>query len=278
MSGQRMQRRFPERQAAARREAALEVRHLNVAGHAGAVFGARDISFRVAAGEIVGLAGLLGSGRSEILHGIYGRVPATGTILVDGQAVDVTSPRDARDAGIALLTEDRKRDGLIFNLPVGSNITIGNLQALSRGGVVQADQERSAVRGAMQALKVKAASAQSSVAHLSGGNQQKLLFARVLMRSPRVLLLDEPTKGVDASTRAEIYRLIVELADKGVALVVVASELEEIIGLADRCLTIADGQIVDEFRRGEGGEERVLRAVAAAQSRTHAMARKVAGP
>jgi ABC-type sugar transport system ATPase subunit len=93
-----------------------------------------------------------------------------------------------------------------------------------------------------------------------------------------VLLLDEPTKGVDASTRAEIYRLIVELADKGVALVVVASELEEIIGLADRCLTIADGQIVDEFRRGEGGEERVLRAVAAAQSRTHAMARKVAGP
>ena len=277
MSGQRMQRRFPERQAAARSETALEVRHLTVAGHAGAVFGASDISFRVAAGEIVGLAGLLGSGRSEILHGIYGRVPATGEILVDGRAVEVTSPRDARDAGIALLTEDRKRDGLIFNLPVGSNITIGNLQALSRGGIVQADLERSAVREAMQALKVKAASAQSSVAHLSGGNQQKLLFARVLMRSPRVLLLDEPTKGVDASTRAEIYRLIVELADKGVALVVVASELEEIIGLADRCLTIADGQIVDEFRRGEGGEERVLRAVAAAQSRTHAMARKAAG-
>jgi ribose transport system ATP-binding protein/D-xylose transport system ATP-binding protein len=122
----------------------------------------------------------------------------------------------------------------------------------------------------MRELKVKASSPQASVAHLSGGNQQKLLFARVLMRAPKVLLLDEPTKGVDASTRAEIYRLIVDLADQGVALVVVASELEEVIGLADRVLTVADGSIVDEFRRGEGSEERVLRAVAAAQAQRHA--------
>jgi ribose transport system ATP-binding protein/D-xylose transport system ATP-binding protein len=104
------------------------------------------------------------------------------------------------------------------------------------------------------------------VAHLSGGNQQKLLFARVLMRAPRVLLLDEPTKGVDAGTRHEIYRLIVDLAEKGVALLVVASELEEVIGLCDRCLVVADGRIVDGFARGEGSEERVLRAVAAAQA------------
>jgi ribose transport system ATP-binding protein len=278
MSGRRMQRRFPDRASAPGSRIALEVRNLTVAGHAGAIFGARDVSFNVAAGEIVGLAGLLGSGRSEILHGIFGRVPSTGEVLVDGQTVSIQSPKDARAAGIALLTEDRKRDGLIFNLPVGSNITIGNLQALSRGGIMRADLERSAVRDAMRALKVKAASAQSSVAHLSGGNQQKLLFARVLMRAPRVLLLDEPTKGVDASTRAEIYRLVVELADKGVALVVVASELEEVLGLADRCLTIADGQIVDEFRRGEGGEDRILRAVAAAQSRTHTQTRQAAGP
>jgi ABC-type sugar transport system ATPase subunit len=278
MSGRRMQRRFPDRASAPLSRIALEVRNLTVAGHAGAIFGAKDVSFKVAAGEIVGLAGLLGSGRSEILHGIFGRVPSTGEVLVDGQTVRVQSPKDARTAGIALLTEDRKRDGLIFNLPVGSNITIGNLQALSRGGIMRADLERSAVRDAMRELKVKAASAQSSVAHLSGGNQQKLLFARVLMRAPRVLLLDEPTKGVDASTRADIYRLVVELADKGVALVVVASELEEVLGLADRCLTIADGQIVDEFRRGEGGEDRILRAVAAAQSRTHARTRLAAGP
>ena len=270
MSGQRMQRRFPDRQGVTGTRQMLELRSLTVAGHPGAIFGARDISFRIAAGEIVGLAGLLGSGRSEILHGIYGRVPSTGVVLVDGHPVKIRSPKDARAAGIALLTEDRKRDGLLFNLPVGANITIGNLENLSRYGVLRADRERRAVRDAMRDLNVKAASAQSSVAHLSGGNQQKLLLARVLTRSPRVLLLDEPTKGVDATTRAEIYRLVVALADKGVALLVVASELDEIIGLCDRCLTIADGRIVDEFRRGEGGEDRVLRAVASAQARTRA--------
>ena len=267
MSGQRLQRQFPEHRMPAGSPVVLEVRNLGVAGHSGAMRGAQDVSFSVAAGEIVGLAGLLGSGRSEILHGIYGRVPASGEVRIDGKTIATQSPRDARNAGIALLTEDRKRDGLLFNLPVGANITIGNLDPLSRRGLVRGDRERSAIRDAMRALNVKAASPQGSIAHLSGGNQQKLLFARVLMRAPRVLLLDEPTKGVDAGTRHEIYRLIVELAEKGVALVIVASELEEVIGLCDRCLTIADGRIVDEFLRGEGGEDRVLRAVSAAQAR-----------
>lgn len=246
----------------------LEVENLSVEGRPGAIYGARNISFSVAAGEIVGLAGLLGSGRSEILHGIYGREPATGVIRVDGREVSISSPRDARAAGIALLTEDRKRDGLLFNLPVGANITIGNLAPLAFRGLVQGDRERSAIRDAMRQLNVKASSPQGSVAHLSGGNQQKLLFARVLMRAPRVLLLDEPTKGVDAATRHEIYKLIVDLADKGVALVVVASELDEVLGLCDRCLTVADGRIVDAFARGEGDEERVLRAIATAQAET----------
>jgi ribose transport system ATP-binding protein len=266
MSGQRLQKLFPSHTAPMEVRPVLTVEHLNVAGKPGAIYGARDISFSVAAGEIVGLAGLLGSGRSEVLHGIYGRVHAEGIVKVDGQPVTIHSPRDARDAGIALLTEDRKRDGLLFNLPVGANITIGNLEPLSSGGLVSGDREKSAILQAMRQLNVKAASPLGSVAHLSGGNQQKLLFARVLMRAPKVLLLDEPTKGVDAATRHEIYRLVVELADKGVALIIVASELDEVIGLCDRCLTIADGRIVDEFARGEGGEDRVLRAIAVAQS------------
>jgi ribose transport system ATP-binding protein len=268
MSGQRLQKLFPAHEAPVGARPMLEVERLNVAGKPGAIYGARDVSFSVASGEIVGLAGLLGSGRSEILHGIFGRVPAEGTVKVAGQPVAIRSPRDARDAGIALLTEDRKRDGLLFNLPVGANITIGNLDPLSARGMVRGDRERSAILEAMRQLNVKASSPQASVAHLSGGNQQKLLFARVLMRAPKVLLLDEPTKGVDAATRQEIYRLVVELADKGVALVVVSSELEEVLGLCDRCLTIADGRIVDAFKRGEGGEDRVLRAVAAAQAET----------
>jgi len=268
MSGQRLQKLFPAHEAPVGARPMLTVEHLNVAGKPGAIYGARDVSFSVAAGEIVGLAGLLGSGRSEILHGIFGRVTADGTVRVDGQPIAIRSPRDARDAGIALLTEDRKRDGLLFNLAVGANITIGNLDPLSARGMVRGDRERSAILEAMRQLNVKASSPQASVAHLSGGNQQKLLFARVLMRAPKVLLLDEPTKGVDAATRQEIYRLVVELANKGVALVVVSSELEEVLGLCDRCLTIADGRLVDEFRRGEGGEDRVLRAVAAAQAET----------
>jgi ribose transport system ATP-binding protein len=275
MSGQRLQRLFPEHTAPAGASPVLEVRHLDVAGHTGALHGAHDISFSIAAGEIVGLAGLLGSGRSEILHGIYGRVPAAGEIRVAGQPVSIRSPRDARAAGIALLTEDRKRDGLLFNLPVGANITIGNLAPLSQHGMVRGALERSSILDAMRALNVKASSPQVAVTHLSGGNQQKLLFARVLMRAPKVLLLDEPTKGVDAATRHEIYRLVVGLADRGVALLIVASELEELIGLCDRCLIIADGRLVDEFQRGEGGEDRVLRSVSAAQAERHAMAPQV---
>ncbi len=268
MSGQRLQKLFPAHETPIAARPMLQVENLSVEGKAGAIHGARNVSFSVAAGEIVGLAGLLGSGRSEILHGIYGREASTGTIKVDGQPVSIRSPRDARDAGIALLTEDRKRDGLLFNLPVGANITIGNLDPLAPSGLVRGDRERTAIRDAMRQLNVKAASPQGSVAHLSGGNQQKLLFARVLMRAPRVLLLDEPTKGVDAATRHEIYKLVVDLANKGVALVIVASELDEVLGLADRCLTIADGRVVDEFKRGEGDEDRVLRAVAAAQAET----------
>ncbi len=266
MSGQRLSRLYPEHAAPKDAPVALEVRKLSVAGQFGANRGASDISFNLRAGEIVGLAGLLGSGRTEILHAIYGRTPFTGEVLVEGRPVAIRTPADARRAGIALLTEDRKRDGLLFNLAAGANITIGNLGPLSRNGVVSGERERSAILDGMRALNVKASSPQASVAHLSGGNQQKLLFARVLMRAPRILLLDEPTKGVDAGTRHEIYRLIVDLAEKGVALLVVASELEEVIGLCDRCLVIADGRLVDEFARGNASEERVLRSVAAAQA------------
>jgi len=266
MSGQRLQKLFPEHTCPVNTKTVLEVEHLCVKGSSGAVHGARDISFSLAAGEILGLAGLLGSGRSEILHGIYGREPATGTLRIDGQPVTIRAPRDALDLGIALLTEDRKRDGLLFNLPIGANITIGNLSTLATAGFVSRQRERNAIVQAMRQLSVKAASAQAFAAQLSGGNQQKLLFARVLRRAPRVLLLDEPTKGVDAATRHEIYKLVVDLANQGVALVLVSSELDEVLGLADRCLTISDGRIIDEFRRGEGGEDRILRAVAAAQT------------
>ena len=266
MSGQKLQRLYPDHTAPpATATPVLSVRGLSVVGRFGVNRGVTDVSFDLRAGEILGLAGLLGSGRTEILHAIYGRIPSSGTVTTPASASSVRSTRDARHAGIALLTEDRKRDGLLFNLPVGSNITIGNLDRFAGRGLIKRRVERSAILEGMRALNVKSPSPQAGVAHLSGGNQQKLLFARVLMNRPKVLLLDEPTKGVDAATRHEIYRLMVGLADQGVGLVVVASELEEVVGISDRCLVVADGRIVDEFNRGEGGESRVLRAIADAQ-------------
>ena len=192
--------------------------------------------------------------------------PPQGEIRVDGRPVAIRSPRDARRAGIALLTEDRKRDGLLFNLPVGANITIGNLAGLSRSGVVSGERERSAVLAAMRALNVKAASPQASVAHLSGGNQQKLLFARVLMRAPArpaARRADQgrrrldPRRDLPPGRRARRQgggagrrRLRARGGDRPLR----------------PLLVVSDGRLVDEFRRGEGGEERVLRAVSAAQA------------
>jgi len=221
---------------------------------------AAPMDFEVRAGEIVGIAGLLGSGRSEILGAIYGSLPHAGQISMAGKLLRGHSPAAARMLGIELLTEDRKHEGLFFNLPAGQNVTIGNLGTITRRGVIDKGREMQVALERMRALNVKASSPFAAVAHLSGGNQQKLLFARALLSKPRLLLLDEPTKGVDAATRQEIYRLLGELADAGVALIIASSELEELIGLADRCLVVAHGRIVDSFARGEGGEERVLRA------------------
>jgi ABC-type sugar transport system ATPase subunit len=267
VSGRRVQRQFPEHDPpVATAPPRLSVEELSVPAAWNVPHAVHGVSFTVRAGEILGIAGLLGSGRTELLSAIYGRFPCRGHIRVDGEAVTIRSTRDARHAGIALLTEDRKRDGLLYNLSARGNITIGNLDAFASAGVLHTDRERTGARQAMRALAIRASSTEASVTHLSGGNQQKLLMARVLMNRPKVLLLDEPTKGVDVVTRQEIYRLVVDLAHGGIAVIVVSSELEEVIGLADRTVVISDGRIVDEFLRGAGGEDRVLRSIAAAET------------
>ncbi len=260
MSGQKARALYPQRSAPPKREPVLIVDGLSMPRRFGVNRSLTEVSFSVQPGEILGLAGLLGSGRSEILGALYGSLAHSGTVRVAGSAARIHSPAAARALGIELVTEDRKHTGLLFNLPAGQNVTIGNLAAVTRGGVIDKARETTVALERMRALNVKAQSPAASVAHLSGGNQQKLLFARALLGKPRILLLDEPTKGVDAATRQEIYRLMCELADAGVALIVASSELEEVIGLADRCLVVAGGRIVDTFMRGEGGDERVLRA------------------
>ncbi|MDW5593579.1 sugar ABC transporter ATP-binding protein [Conexibacter stalactiti] len=264
MVGREVDHLYPTRSSRHGEQETLRLDHVSVPHPTRPRDVLRDVSFTARRGEIVGIAGVVGAGRTELLSAIYGALPHTGTIAVEGEPQRLKSPADARRAGISMLTEDRKGTGLLFNFALRENITAGNLSGLSRGGWVDRSGEQQAALGFIRSLRIKAPSPSSDVAHLSGGNQQKILLARVLMNAPKIMLLDEPTKGVDVETRQEIYRLILDLADRGVTLLVVSSEIAELVGLCDRCLVLADGAIVDEFRRGEGSEARVIEATTTA--------------
>jgi ribose transport system ATP-binding protein/D-xylose transport system ATP-binding protein len=264
MVGREVDHLYPTRSGSHGDDEVLALEHVSVPHPTRPRDVLRDVSFSARRGEIVGIAGVVGAGRTELLSAIYGALPHRGTITVEGRAVKLRSPADARRAGIAMLTEDRKGTGLLFNFALRENVTAGNLGGLRRMGFVDRRGEQRAAAGFMQSLRIKAPSAGADVAHLSGGNQQKILLARVLMNAPRIMLLDEPTKGVDVETRQEIYRLVLDLADRGVTLLVVSSEIAELVGLCDRCVVLADGAIVDEFRRGEGSEARVIEATTTA--------------
>jgi simple sugar transport system ATP-binding protein/ribose transport system ATP-binding protein len=208
-----------------------------------------DVSFSIHQGEIVGLAGLVGSGRTELARAIAGADPLdAGWIFVDGQECKIRTPRDAIDAGIAFLPESRKKDGLFMELSLAANTTFTHTETVSRRGFMRPLEERRKARALLQALSVVPPSPAVKANSLSGGNQQKVLFARWLFKQPRVLLLDEPTRGVDVGARAAIHRLINDLAREGAAILMISSELEEVLGLAHRVLVIRRGAIVREFQ------------------------------
>jgi ABC-type sugar transport system ATPase subunit len=209
----------------------------------------RDISLQIRAGEIVGLAGLVGSGRSELARAIAGADPIDrGTIAVDGTPRHIRSPADAMAAGMAFLPESRTDDGLFIDLSLAANTTMADLRAVaSPVGVLRRTVERSKTRTLLDSLSVEPPNPSAKVANLSGGNQQKVLFARWLFRNPRVLILDEPTRGVDVAARAAIHRLINNLASAGTAVLMISSEIEEVLGLAHRVLVMRRGSITREF-------------------------------
>ena len=267
MAGRTIKDLFPGRTQTSR-EVIMSVRDLSVAATTGGTARVHQASFDLHRGEILGIAGLLGSGRSELLSGLYGARPRGGTLTVDGTTVKGGHPRFARAAGIAMVTEERKREGLLFNLSVLRNITIGSLGSVSHGGLLSGSAERRISRTTITDFEIKTSGLGSSVDHLSGGNQQKLLIGRALLAAPRVVLLDEPTKGVDIGTRQQIYRLVGTLADQGISVIVVSSEFDELLGLCDRFLVLAEGRLVDEFAKGDGDETRVLAAIAGADDTT----------
>ena len=220
----------------------------------------QDINLSIRAGEVLGVAGLVGSGRSEVALGIFGLDPnISGRVLVDGQTANPRSPRAAMKAGIGLVSEDRKGQGLVLGMECGENITLSSLDRLSRGGVIRRSQENGIVAEFFGKLRIKASSPHEAAQTLSGGNQQKLVLAKWLARGSRVLILDEPTRGVDIGAKVEIHRLIAELAAAGQAILMISSELPEVLNLSTRVIVMRDGRLVGELDRSEATAERVLK-------------------
>ena len=219
-----------------------------------------DVSFSVRAGEIVGLAGLVGSGRTEVARSIFGAdLYDRGEILIDGQPVTIRSPRDAIQQGIGLVPEDRKLQGLVLSLAVRENITLPSLGSLVRFGFVEQGKEQSVARRFVEALRIRTPSLEQKVLNLSGGNQQKVVIAKWLALRPKVLILDEPTRGIDIGAKAEVHHLIAELASQGVAVLMISSELPEILGMSDRILVMREGHIVADIDRADATEESIMR-------------------
>jgi ribose transport system ATP-binding protein len=208
-----------------------------------------DCSFEACAGEVLGIAGLVGSGRTELARLIYGADHRTsGSVSLDGRDLSLNGPRAALEAGIAYLTEDRKGLGLFLDMSINENINIGVISEDARsGGFLDFAKAKKRADAAVSSLSIRTKSTAINVGALSGGNQQKVLLARLLETKPRVIILDEPTRGVDVGAKSEIYRIIDKLAQSGIAIVVISSDLPEIIGIADRVLVMREGRIAGEI-------------------------------
>jgi len=253
MVGRELSESYPFRGEVKPGDELLRVENLKPSGAAHAV------SFGVRTGEILGISGLVGAGRTEILRAIFGADKASeGSIWLEGQAIDISHPKDAVEQGISLLTENRKEEGLLLDLPCFTNVTLTNLPAVASSGLLNNRAEHSAAERFVDELNIKTPSIYQDVRNLSGGNQQKVVLAKWLFRNAKVLMVDEPTRGIDVGAKYEIYQLLWDLAAQGKAVIVVSSDLPELIGICHRILVVSDGKITGELMRDEFDQERIL--------------------
>ena len=218
----------------------------------------RDISFQLHAGEIVGFAGIVGSGRTELARAIFGADPSSGEMRIDGKPYRPHSPAAAIRMGVALITEDRKAQGLFLQLSVRINTTISGLRRLTRLGVINFGKELILVKRMIQELRIKTPTPSFLVVNMSGGNQQKVVLARWLSVGTRIFLMDEPTRGIDVGSKSEIYQIMDELTRQGVGIIMISSELPEVLGMSDRIMVMRQGRIVKELSRAEASEEAIM--------------------
>jgi ribose transport system ATP-binding protein len=244
-------------------DAVLEVRDLSLVwpGHARG-WRLKDINFTLKRGEILGFAGLMGAGRTELLECLFGASsqPPEGKILLDNKPVKFKHPAEARESGIALVTEDRKRLGLFAHFSVGHNITLCTLDDVAQAGMINKRRERTNATETVSNLSVKTAGIDNAITSLSGGNQQKCIIGRWLLTKPKVLLLDDPTRGIDVGAKAELYRLIDQLCREGLGVIVTSSELPELLTLCDRILVLCEGRLTGEFTRAGATEQKIMEA------------------
>lgn len=254
MTGREIKDIYPAKQAE-KGEISLEVKNLTKKGSF------KNISFSLRKGEVVGFSGLVGSGRSEVARAVFGIDSYdAGEICLDGKPVRFCRAEQALAAGIVYITEDRKGDGLFLGMTIGDNITISTLKRIAKGGVVHRSQERDIIQEYLEKLQVKCSDATQVVGELSGGNQQKVMIARAMLSKAKVIIVDEPTRGVDVGTKTEIYKIVRNMADQGCAVWMISSELPEVIGLSDRILVMHGGRITGELRSSEATEETILAA------------------
>ncbi len=266
MVGRKIEHLYPSRYSEIGTAEVLRVEHLTIPHPTIANRNVvEDVSFSLKKGEILGLAGLVGAGRSEVVNSIIGRLPGSAAIYVNGKQVHIHNPGDAKQVGIALITEDRKRDGLLPNLEIRPNVTINSLALFTQTGLLNFSKEKKIAQASVTKFDIKTPSIEQMVTNLSGGNQQKVILAKVLMADPQILFMDEPTKGVDIGAKNEIYKLMLELVNQGISIVMISSELPELLAMCDRFVVLAEGRVADEFSKEEASEYRVM--LAATQAR-----------
>ena len=252
MIGREIGERYPERDVKIG-DVVFNVEDLNCPG----VFS--NISFNVRAGEVLGVAGLMGAGRTEIMQSIFGNMPnVTGRVFIEGKEIHNKSPEQAMKNGIGFITEDRKTEGLMLEESIKRNISLTNLNRISKHGILNRKDENEMVKKGIEELHIRCTGPDHSCNELSGGNQQKVVFSKWIFTNPKVLILDEPTRGVDIGAKKEIYSIINDLAAQGVAIIMVSSELPEILGMSDRVMVINEGKIGGFIDRSEANQENVM--------------------
>lgn len=259
MVGRKLTELFPYEEHPISDEKILEVRNYTSIDHTGKKV-IDDVSFSLRKGEILGISGLMGSGRSELFISLFGGLKGkqTGTVFIDGKETNIKKPAYAIKEGLAYVSEDRKRYGLILGMDITKNTTLTALNKVMKFNVIDQALEVKSADEITKRMKLKAPSLEAKVGQLSGGNQQKVVLSKWLMNDPKILILDEPTRGIDVGAKYEIYKIINELVKQGVGIVLISSELPEVLGMSDRILVMAEGKITGEFSREEATQEKIM--------------------